>query len=92
MGSTGVREHGEHEIVIHSVPGRPLAFPREGIQCTRSISSEALEKAQEESDSLIVPKKPVMTVEGRGGHINRLGIQNIVRTGGGTRWQARMKR
>ena len=29
MGSTGVREHGEHEIVSHSVPGRPCVSSKE---------------------------------------------------------------
>jgi hypothetical protein len=93
-GSTGVLEHGEHERVILRVPGRPLAFPknREGIPHTRSISSEVGEMVQEGSDSLIVPKKPVMTVEGRGGHMNRLGGRNIDHTGGGERWQASTKR
>ncbi len=28
-GSIGVREHGEHEIVIHSVPGRPCILLQE---------------------------------------------------------------
>jgi hypothetical protein len=72
--STGVIEHGEHEIVILGVPGRSLAFPNlpVGIGHTRSISSKVTEKTLEKSDSLIVPKKPVMTVEGRGGHMNRL--------------------
>jgi len=94
MDSTGVLEHGEHETVILSVPGRPLAFPRKrkGIRHTRSISSKVLEMVQEESDSLIVPKKPVITVEGRGGHINRLGGRSIDHTGGGERWQASTKR
>jgi len=73
LSSTGVKERGEHEIVIHSVPGRPLAFLKQtaGIPHTRSISSKVRKKTQEESDSLIVPRKPVMTVEGRGGHTNR---------------------
>ena len=48
-----------------------LACPRKNIFCTRSISFKAEETICKESDSPILPKKPVMTVEGRGGHINR---------------------
>ena len=48
-----------------------LAYSRKSIYRTRSISSKAEETVCKESDSLIVPKKPVMTAEGRGGHINR---------------------
>jgi hypothetical protein len=48
-----------------------LAYSCKSIFRTRSISSKAGETVCKESDSLIVPKKPVMTVEGRGGHINR---------------------
>ncbi len=47
-----------------------LAYPQRSICRTRSISSKAGEKVCKESDSLIVPRKPVMTVEGRGGHIS----------------------
>ena len=45
-----------------------LASPRRSIFHTRSISSKMEETACKESDSPIVPMKPVMTVEGRGGH------------------------
>ena len=48
-----------------------LAYSPRGIPRTRSISSKAGKTMCKESDSPIVPKKPVMTVEGRGGHINR---------------------
>ena len=48
-----------------------LAGSRKSIVHTRSISSKMEEKASKESDSLVVPMKPVMTVEGRGGHTNR---------------------
>ena len=48
-----------------------LAYSRKSIFRTRSISSKAGETVSKESDSLIVPRKLVMTVEGRGGHINR---------------------
>ena len=48
-----------------------LAYPRKSIFRTRSISSKAGETVGKESDSLIIPKKPVMAAEGRGGHINR---------------------
>ena len=48
-----------------------LANSRKSICRPRSISSKAEEKVCKESDSLIVPMKPVMTVEGRGGRISR---------------------
>lgn len=48
-----------------------LECSRKSISRTRSISSKVGEKVYKESDSLIVPKKPVMMAEGRGGHINR---------------------
>ena len=48
-----------------------LAHPRKSIFRTRSISSKAEEKVCKESDSPIIPMKPVMTAEGRGGHVNR---------------------
>lgn len=60
-----------------------LAYSRESIFRTRSISSKAGETVCKGSDPLIVPTKPVMTVEGRGGHINRSFRQNISHTGGG---------
>ena len=45
-----------------------LASSQKSIFQTRSISSKVEETACKESDSLIVLMKPVMTVEGRGGH------------------------
>ena len=45
-----------------------LAGSQMSIFYTRSISSKVEERTCKESDSLIVPRKPVMTVEGRGGH------------------------
>lgn len=48
-----------------------LTGSRKSIVHTRSISSKMEEKECKESDSLVVPMKPVMTVEGRGGHTNR---------------------
>ena len=45
-----------------------LAGSQMSIFYTRSISSKVEERTCKESDSLIVPMKPVMTVEGRGGH------------------------
>jgi len=55
----------------------------EGIRHTKSISSKVAEMVQEESDSLIVPMKPVTPAEGRGGHTNRSVERNICHTGGG---------
>lgn len=48
-----------------------LAFSRKSIFRTRSISSKTGETVCKESDSPIVPKKPVTTAEERGGHVNR---------------------
>jgi hypothetical protein len=46
-----------------------MILRKEGICCTR-LTPEATEMTYEESDPFIVPKKPVMTVEGRDGHTN----------------------
>jgi hypothetical protein len=70
-GSAGVLEHGEHKIVTHWIPGRPCKLSNKSILHTRSIASEVEETVCKESDSLIVPMKLVITVEGRGGHIGR---------------------
>ena len=48
-----------------------LAYSRKGIFRARSISSKAEETACKESDSPVVPTKPVMTAEERGGRVNR---------------------
>ena len=49
------------------------------------------ETAYKESDSLIVPRKPVMTVEGRGGHINRSEDKTSATPEVVARWETRTK-
>ncbi len=71
MGSIGVLEHGEHEIISHGIPARPCIFSEKSIFHTRSILSKVEEMIYKESDLLIVPMKPVTKVEERGKHINR---------------------
>lgn len=43
MGSIGVLEHSEHEIVSHGIPAGPCIFSERGIFHTRSISSKVEE-------------------------------------------------
>ena len=45
-------------------------------------ASKMVEMVRKKSDSLIVPKKRVMTAEGRGEHINRFRERNTCHTGG----------
>lgn len=68
-----------------------LASSRKGIFHTRSISSKVEEKACKESDSLIVPMKPVMTVEGRGGHTNRSEDKTFTALEAEGKWEMRTK-
>jgi hypothetical protein len=68
-----------------------LACSRKGIRHPRSISSKMAEKMRKKSDSLIVPKKRVMTVEGRGGHINRSEKETPVTREVTTRWEMALK-
>lgn len=49
------------------------------------------EKTSKESDSLIVPMKPVMMVEGRGGHINRSKYKTFTVLEADRKWKMRMK-
>lgn len=48
------------------------------------------EKMREESDSLIVPMKPLIAAEGRGGDTDRSERQNIKHTGCEMKWKMRM--
>ena len=68
-GSTGVREHGEHETVNHSVPGRPCISSKEYLPHKEHFIQGGRNGVQGVG-FVIIPMKPVMTVEGRGGHIN----------------------
>jgi hypothetical protein len=78
MGSIGVLEHGEHEIVSHGIPARPCILSLRSIFYTRSISSKVEEMVCKESDLLIVPMKSVTKVEGRGKHIIRSEVKTPV--------------
>lgn len=71
MGSIGVLEHGEHEIVNHGIPARPCILSVRSIFYTRSISSKVEEMICKESDLLIVSMRPVTKVEKRCKHIIR---------------------
>lgn len=89
MGSVGVAERGEHETEIHCIPGRPYAFR------VRTVSAEqgktkTDEKTRKGSDSLIIPMKPLIAVEGRGGDTDRSERQNIKHTGCEKKWKMRM--
>ena len=68
-----------------------LARSRKSIVHTRSISSKMEEKASKESDSLVVPMKPVMTVEGRGGHTNRSEYKTFTALEAEKKWEMRTK-
>ena len=68
-----------------------LAYPQKSILRTRSISSKAEETVCKESDSPIVPMKPVMTVEGRGGHINRSEDETFTALEAERKWEVSTK-
>jgi len=76
---------------LHLANPGGLAYPREGIRHTRSISSEMAETVRKKSDSPIVPWKRVITVEGRGGHISRFFKETPVTQEVTNRWEMAMK-
>lgn len=49
------------------------------------------EKASKKSDSLIVPMKPVMTVEGRGGHTSCSENKTFTALEAERKWEMRTK-
>jgi hypothetical protein len=62
-GLTGVGEHGEFNNGISRVPGRACGFSKEYGGARGRIRESR--KNRRQSEQFIVPKKPVMTVEGR---------------------------